>query len=227
MSDQYHGGTNGPAGAGVSYTVTAMFDSRADAEEAVNALIEEGFDRDAVRLLPGMERDVDRDPEVRRSQGSDDPGFWASLRDLFLPEDESYVYAEGLRRGGYLVSVRTTSASHDRAVDILDDEGTIDLDERAQAWRTEGWTGYTNAGASRTGATGTGATEAGYTGTGSSGTSSVPSMPPDAASASGTAVRSSANERGEQVIPNTEDRLRVGKRVAYTGRARVRSYVVD
>ena len=130
MSDTYRSGPSGPAGA--SYTVTAMFDNRTDAQEAVDALIEEGFGHDDVRLLPGEERDVDRDPEVRRSQGSDDPGFWASLRGLFLPDDDSTVYAEGLRRGGYLVTVRTTSANHDRAIDILDDEGTIDLDERAQ-----------------------------------------------------------------------------------------------
>lgn len=161
MSDTYRSGPSGPAGA--SYTVTAMFDNRTDAQEAVDALIEEGFGHDDVRLLPGKERDVDRDPEVRRSQGSDDPGFWASLRGLFLPDDDSTVYAEGLRRGGYLVTVRTTSANHDRAIDILDDEGTIDLDERAQSWRTEGWTGATAAGAPRTGAM-SGATGAGATG---------------------------------------------------------------
>lgn len=146
MSDRNQSGATG-----ATYTVTAMFDNRADADEAVNALIKAGFDRDHVRLVPGTERDVDVDPEVRRSQGSGDPGFWTSLRELFLPGDDSSLYAEGLRRGGYLVSVRTTSATHDRAVDILDDEGTIDLDERAQSWRTEGWTGYTDIGEARTG----------------------------------------------------------------------------
>jgi len=240
MSDQYQGRTSGTAGASASYTVTAMFDNRSDAEEAVNTLIEEGFDRTDVRLVPGAERDSDRDPEVRRTQGSEDPGFWASLRDLFLPDDESYVYAEGLRRGGYLVSVRTTSATHDRAVDILDDEGTIDLDERSQSWRTEGWTGYTGTGGSGTSTTGTSTSGTSTTGTSTTGTGytgmtsasgatgSVPSTPRDTTSAAGNmAGRSTTGERGEQVIPIAEEQLRVGKRVADTGRVRVRSYVVE
>ena len=38
--------------------VTAMFDSRSDAEDAVDALIEAGFSREDVRLVPGYEKDV-------------------------------------------------------------------------------------------------------------------------------------------------------------------------
>jgi uncharacterized protein (TIGR02271 family) len=60
-----------------------------------------------------------------------------------MPDEDRHTYAEGLRRGGYLVTVSTTHANHDRAVQILDAEGTIDIDERAQAWRSEGWKGYT------------------------------------------------------------------------------------
>ena len=39
--------------------VTAMFDSRSDAEDAVDALIEAGFSREDVRLVPGYEKDSD------------------------------------------------------------------------------------------------------------------------------------------------------------------------
>ncbi len=34
-------------------------------------------------------------------------GFLAALKDMFMPEEDRYSYAEGLRRGGYLVSVKT------------------------------------------------------------------------------------------------------------------------
>ena len=40
-----------------------------------------------------------------------------------------------------LLAVETTTADHDTAVDILDDEGTIDMDEREDTWRASGWAG--------------------------------------------------------------------------------------
>ena len=64
------------------------------------------------------------------------------LGDLFMPEEDRYAYAEGLSRGGFLVTVGTTAANRDRILDILDDEGTVDMDAREESWRAEGWTGY-------------------------------------------------------------------------------------
>ena len=40
-----------------------------------------------------------------------------------------------------LVTVRASDTEVDRIVDILDDEGTVDFDERETTWRSEGWTG--------------------------------------------------------------------------------------
>jgi hypothetical protein len=78
----------------------------------------------------------------RAASSKQSKGFWESLGDLFLPDEDRYTYAEGLRRGGYLVTVRASDAEYDRALDILDDEGTIDVEERAASWRSEGWSGY-------------------------------------------------------------------------------------
>jgi uncharacterized protein (TIGR02271 family) len=55
-----------------------------------------------------------------------------------------------------LVTVKVTDAQYERALDILDDEGTVNIDERAQAWRSEGWTGWeqgSKAGYGQSGAT--------------------------------------------------------------------------
>ena len=59
------------------------------------------------------------------SENNEGIGFWEALKDLFLPEEDRHTYAEGLRRGGYLVTVQTRDADYARALDILDDEGTI------------------------------------------------------------------------------------------------------
>jgi uncharacterized protein (TIGR02271 family) len=122
--------------------VTAFFDSRSDAEQAIERLSEAGVSRDSIRFMPGDERDpIDNDAGTasRRESG----GFWDSLGDWFLPDEDRGTYAEGLRRGGYLLSVEATDAQYERVLDILDDEGTIDIDERANSWREEGWTGGT------------------------------------------------------------------------------------
>jgi hypothetical protein len=117
-------------------SLSALFDTREDADEAVSRLAEIGITGASVRVTGGEEY-------ARRSTGQeDDKGFWESIADFFFPEDDREAYAEGLRRGGYLVSVTGISADQfDAAVDILDDEGSVNLDERAQAWRSEGWTG--------------------------------------------------------------------------------------
>ena len=46
---------------------------------------------------------------------------------------------EGVRRGGTLVTVRTDDARASTAMDILEEHGSVDIDERAQGWRSEGW----------------------------------------------------------------------------------------
>jgi hypothetical protein len=118
------------------WTITAFFDERRAADRAVDTLLGAGFPRAAVRLVPGGERDTDEGAQA----GGLDPhparlGFFNAIEDLLLPEGDRWAYAEGLRRGGFLVSVHCDDAEHDRALDILDDEGTIDLDEREPLWR--------------------------------------------------------------------------------------------
>src|SRR3954447_6455569 len=121
-----------------AYTLTALFESRSATERAVDKLLAAGVSREAVRLVPGFEEDRDREPGDRvspRRGDPDGPGLFGPLASLFLPDEDRAAYGEGLRRGGFLVSVEADEAGHDRARDILDDEGTIDMDEREDAWR--------------------------------------------------------------------------------------------
>jgi uncharacterized protein (TIGR02271 family) len=184
--------------------ITAFFDSRTDAEEAIARLEAEGIARGSARLVPGHERDTS---SGTASVGDAAKGFWESLGDLFLPDEDRYTYAEGLSRGGYLVSVNVSDAEYERTLDILDDEGTIDIDERAASWRLEGWTGTSAAmaGSSATSAVGSGTTRGSSSMTGTERT----------------------NREGSEVIPIAEEQLHVGKRDVNHGRVRVRSYVVE
>lgn len=121
-----------------STTLSAFFDSESDAQRAVDRLAQAGIPRDSIRFVPGNESDT---PVTERSERHG--GFFAGLADFFMPDEDRYSYAEGLSRGGFLVAVSDLSASqYDQALDILDDEGAIDLEEREESWRSEGWSGY-------------------------------------------------------------------------------------
>lgn len=236
-------------------TVTAMFDSRAEAEQAVEALVSTiGLNRSAVRVEAGA-------GTASGSQATEDKGFFASLKDLFMPEEDRYAYSEGLRRGAALVTAQVDDSQTDRAMDLLEKHGAIDLDEREAKWRQSGWTGYTGAAAAGTGAVlgavsdGTRTSVAAMPGTGTSAPDGTPGNPSGTmvsrgvdqvagtnisgahpenetrgASLSGAAsARSTATGslQGEESIPIVEERLRVGKREVDRGRVRVRSYVVE
>lgn len=118
------------------HTLTAFFRDRSDAEEATRALMSAGIAEANVRLVPGKEPESIAATDV----DNDGKGFWESLGDFFFPAGDREMYAEGLRRGGYLVTVTNlTETQHESALDILDDEGTIDVDEWSDSWRAEGW----------------------------------------------------------------------------------------
>jgi uncharacterized protein (TIGR02271 family) len=206
---------------GAMRTITAFFANRGDADAAVEALVSEGFNRSQISVVAGSEGTETNISTTDHTR--DEGGFWESLKDMFLPNEDRHVYAEGLRRGGYLVSLVTTGDNYDRALDILDDEGTIDLDERETAWRSEGWSGYTGAD---------------YTDT----ARSTGLMPGEADTGLGTAAAATATDYAakdyagtartgatgqDDVIQVAEEQLRVGKREVSQGRVRVRSYVVE
>jgi uncharacterized protein (TIGR02271 family) len=205
--------------------VTAFFDSRGEAEDAIESLVEAGVSRDSIRFMPGDERD----PSDTAGAGTEPRGFWDSLGDWLLPDEDRSAYAEGLRRGGYLLSVDASDSQYEAVVDILDDEGTIDLDERAESWRSEGWSGSSAAdvlsGATANLTTGEARTTSSMTDL-TDPTSSV-SLAATSASASSYETTSRPASGEEEVIPVVEEKLRVGKRDISHGRVRIRSYVVE
>jgi stress response protein YsnF len=171
----------------MSRTVTALYDTRAEAESARQRL-SSAVDVDSVRII---------DQESGRSGGSSGSG--GALGGLFVSDEDRHAYDEGIRRGGFLLCAEVDGDENaDRIIRLLEESASVDLDERQQSWRGEGWTPYAAAG------TGSG----GFQGHGQAQT----------AAASGPVVE-------EQRIPIVEEELRVGKREVARGGARVRSYV--
>lgn len=67
-------------------------------------------------------------------------GIVGALTESGVPEEEAHHYAEGVRRGHCLVTVRTDEANAQRAQQIMDQHGSVDVDDRVSNWRDRGWT---------------------------------------------------------------------------------------
>jgi uncharacterized membrane protein len=65
-------------------------------------------------------------------------GMLGALAEWGVPEEEARYYAEGVRRGGVLVTVDATDERADRAVDVLTRYGAVGIDEQAERWRQSG-----------------------------------------------------------------------------------------
>ena len=119
-------------GAAGRRAVTAFFDTADAADMARLDLIQAGVPAGDIRVAGG---------EATEATPAHPHGFWASLKEFFLPEEDRHLYAEGLRRGGFAVSVQTDGAAYDRVLEILDRDGAVDMEERSAGWRDEGWSG--------------------------------------------------------------------------------------
>jgi hypothetical protein len=69
-------------------------------------------------------------------------GILGALKDAGHTDDEAQVYAEGVRRGGTLVSVRADGDEAATAERILNGRSGVDAADRGAAYRQDGWTGY-------------------------------------------------------------------------------------
>jgi len=69
-------------------------------------------------------------------------GLIGGLTDLGVEDTHAEIYAEAVRRGGSLVTVRVDESRADEATGILRDAGAVDIDRRAEEWRSAGWSGY-------------------------------------------------------------------------------------
>jgi len=226
-------------------TVTCLFGSDSQASSIVRELEQSGVSQGKICLFTasGDNRTWDGTSGFdNSSSGSHHDRVESYLTTNGVPHDDARAYAEGVRRGHALIAVRCDDDEVDRVVDILDGDDVLDLDERQDAWRSEGWSGR-DSGVADLG-TGSTTTSAGLMGsaglTGGSDMGDRDSlqdqsrmMSDDRASLGSdvqgdrTQLHGSDLNRGDEVIPVAEEELHVGKREVGHGRVRIRSHVVE
>lgn len=69
-------------------------------------------------------------------------GLVGALVEAGIPREHADIYAEAVRRGGTLVTVRADDVSRDHVSAILDRHSPVDVDERVESWRQTGWKGF-------------------------------------------------------------------------------------
>lgn len=68
-------------------------------------------------------------------------GLVGAMTDEGVPERDANIYAEGVRRGGTLVSARVDDSLAGQAEDILSAAG-VDISERERAYQAAGWSRF-------------------------------------------------------------------------------------
>lgn len=117
-------------------TITAIYDSESEAQKARAQLLDHGLEDDDVRI-------VSQQLTATRvgADAGDEKGVWESIKDFFVGDDDRPMYSEGLRRGGCLLTARVTDERSDEAIAVLEGTNAVDLDQRTEQWRAEGWSG--------------------------------------------------------------------------------------
>ena len=115
----------------MSRTLTALFDSRDEAEAAKSRLQAASIDISRVDIHSGG--------TDHAGTGSSSGGFFSGLKHMILPDEDRHTYEEGMRRGGAVLTAQVDEGHEDEAVRILEEAKSIDIDERSQSWRSTGW----------------------------------------------------------------------------------------
>ena len=127
--------------------IVGVFDDATEARLAAQKLQEAGVEREAIRVQGGestLPEHVESGGTIR--------SFFAELfgigagKDEREPQDFPGDYAEAVRRGGSVLLVDARDdAECDRIVGLLEDSGAIDIDERVERWRSEGYSRHDEA----------------------------------------------------------------------------------
>jgi uncharacterized protein (TIGR02271 family) len=202
-------------------TVVGVFDSDAEAQRAAQALTNTGIDPACVHVTHGDDSTL-VDSSAPTTTTHAETGVFGRVRnffaDLFGPDDEREVghYAEAMRRGAAVVKVDVEDDERlDEVRDALQSAGAVDIDERVESWRAEGWNDESLAAPSTAAAATNTTLERDRT-------TLDEALGDEAATAR---VRATGDTEG--VIPVVREEMQVGKRAVNTGGVRVYSRTVE
>ncbi len=216
----------------MQHTLVAVFDNRTDAQSAMDELLASGFSSQEVRLSEGstgttgtMGTTGTTGSTTSGTASSDDGSFTGSIKnffsDLFGSDDDTPAskYSEAVNRGSYVLTVVTASEPEvERAADLIERFGPVDIDEKASQWG---------------GAPSTGQTQ--YSGAGAQQSALLSGQNTQGMQQTGQQTTQQSMQQGSQqlatgegaAIPIIQEELQVGKREVQRGGVRVFQRMVE
>ncbi len=205
-------------------TVVGFFSKSSEAQEAVNQLVNRGFDRSEVDLSIGSSSDVTNPQNFNldaHDKDEHESGVTRFFKNLFGSDDDTDTNVNRYStaaRGKSIVTVHAASSDDaERAADILDQYGAVNVDEDADEYNTYNTTtGAAPVGAfNETAGASAGTTDSDVTTTGIYDKNKT------------TGISDSDDITGKKSIPVIEEELQVGKRTVETGGVRLKSRIVE
>jgi len=198
----------------MAQTVIGFFDDAAAAQRAVQQLVSNGFDRDRIDVSSGNRSGMTSTSSDTSEHRDHENGITRFFKNLFGDnDDEAERYSRVGMRSNSIVTVHSQSSEEaERAADLLDDYGAINVNDRASEYDTTN----TSSDYTRTG-------DSDYSRTANSGTTS------NAAYSDTEDRRRDINDTTgrDTTINRIEEDMQVGKRTVETGGVRVRSRIIE
>lgn len=115
------------------HIVTALFENHAQAQRALQAMMEAGVTRDRIALVgDGHGSEVSSISGFRELSARDDT--LVQLHDLPLPEEDLRLFEQGVRNGCSLLSARVERSNLDEAIRVIEMFDPLDLDRHSREW---------------------------------------------------------------------------------------------
>jgi len=125
-------------------TIVGVFDDATAANNAVRDLQTAGIPRDHMAISSNEQATKNEQASAKADQpglGDRIMGFFESMFSDDDDKQQASAYTEAWRRGHYLVVADVDSSLADKAAEILNRYGTVDLDRRSEYWKKTGYTG--------------------------------------------------------------------------------------
>jgi len=186
-----------------------MFDSSEEARNAETRLVENGFDRSRIDISDRHAGYNSQHTGTDRGNDNEEDTIGHFFRSLFgdTYDDNADKLTHVARQSGCIVTVHADSREEaERAADILDDAGAVDIDDRAAQYGYSGGVGSHGD-----------THREGYT-----------NMAIDpASSTTGHLNNDLGTDRDSASMKVVEENLQVGKRTVQTGGVRLRSRIIE
>ena len=207
----------------MAFDVIGLFDNPRDAQASAQDLRGAGFSENEMSFRGDNGRGdgaSDSHAGADGRTGTAAGGLVDELVRAGVPEEDANVYAEGVHRGGSLLSVLVDDEQRaNRAAEVMDRHHAVDIKQRGQEYRQAGWTHFDpNA-------------ESSYDSGHVAGDIAAANVAAETIRTNGrqsAGMRSSDVEQSDEVkVPVIEERLNVGKREVEQGGVRVHKRVEE